>query len=116
MKKILLTIAAIALLAAPANAQLISLWADMEMSECSVTNDVMAGTFTFYVFIEPDSRGIFGAEFRLVNPSTGIFVVDVPFANPAADIKVTGGSISEAESPWDSATVMRSRSGSPDLT
>lgn len=92
MKRILLIIAAVAMLAAPVNAQLISLWADEGMTECDVKGVVMAGEFDFYVFVEPDVRGIFGTEFKLVQPHTGIFVVGVPYDNPAADIKVAGGS------------------------
>lgn len=92
MKRILLIIAAVVMLAAPVNAQLISLWADEAMSECSATVGTMGGTFSFYVFVEPDTRGIFGTEFKLTNPSAGIFVVGVPNDNEAADIAVAGGS------------------------
>lgn len=92
MKRILLTIALIAVLAAPASAQLISLWADENMDECSVTPG-MGGLFDLYVFIEPDARGIFGAEFSIDNPSASIFFTPpgVPFDNPAANITVSMG-------------------------
>lgn len=92
MKRILLTIALVAVLAAPASAQFISLWADENMTECSVTPGA-GGTFDLYVFIEPDSRGIFGAEFSIDNPSGAIFFTPpgVPFDNPAANITVSMG-------------------------
>ena len=92
MKRILLTIALVAVLAAPASAQKISLWADENMNEIEVTPG-MGGTFDLYVFIEPDARGIFGAEFSIDNPSASIFFTPpgVPFDNPAANITVSMG-------------------------
>jgi hypothetical protein len=82
----------VAVLAAPASAQFISLWADENMNEIEV-NPGMGGTFDLYVFIEPDERGIFGAEFSIDNPSADIFVTPpgVPIDNPAANITVSMG-------------------------
>jgi hypothetical protein len=64
MKKALLTIAAIALFAAPASAQVYSLWADAEMTSCGAP---MGGMFNVYVFCEPGPEGCFGGEYRFVD-------------------------------------------------
>ena len=92
MKRILLTVALLAILAAPASAQLISLWADDAMTQCSVTPG-MAGTFDLYIVVEPDARGIFGAEFSIVNPSPAIFFTPPGGVtwNPAAQVTVSMG-------------------------
>jgi hypothetical protein len=94
MKRILLTIALIAMFAAPASAQLISLWADEEMTQCGVYPGAPPNnTFDLYVFVEPDGRGLFGAEFKVVNPSMAIFIASpgTGTANPAANITVSMG-------------------------
>jgi hypothetical protein len=93
MKRILLTIALIGVLAAPASAQLISLWADADMTSCSVTPG-MGGTFDLYICVEPDTRGVFGAEFSITNPSPAIFFTppgEVTW-NSAAQVTVSMGS------------------------
>jgi hypothetical protein len=68
MKKILLTIAAIALFAAPASAQVYSLWADEAMTSCAVTTNPYT-PFTIFVFLDPGPDGAFAAEYKLVGPA-----------------------------------------------
>lgn len=68
MKKVLLTIAAIALMAGPASAQMFSVWADAEQNACDVT---LAGPYTpfhVFVFMEPGPDGAFAAEYKLATP------------------------------------------------
>ena len=67
MKKILLTIAAIALFAAPASAQMFSLWADEGMTSCAVQTGPYT-PFTIFVFLDPGPDGAFAAEYKLVGP------------------------------------------------
>jgi hypothetical protein len=69
MKKVLLTIAAIALFAVPASAQMLSLWADEGMTSCEVS---VAGPYTpfqVYVFLEPGPDGAFAVEYKLTTPA-----------------------------------------------
>ena len=67
MKKILLTIAAIALFAAPASAQMYSLWADEGMTSCEVHTNPYT-PFTIFVFLDPGPEGAFAAEYKLTGP------------------------------------------------
>ncbi len=68
MKKILLTIAAIALFAAPASAQMFSLWGEEAMQTCDVQTGPYTA-FTIYVFLEPGPEGAFAAEYKLTGPA-----------------------------------------------
>ena len=86
MKKILLTIAAIALFAAPVSAQMMSVWADAEMASCEVFGTAYV-TFPVFLMLEPGPDGAFAAEYRLSVPA-GLLV---QVTNPAADISVAMG-------------------------
>lgn len=90
MKKILLTIAAIALFAVPASAQVYSLWSDETMSECDFFGDAYAA-FNVYLMLEPGPTGVFAAEYMLVMPATPANVI-VQLATPSPDISVAMGS------------------------
>ncbi|MDD3643584.1 MAG: hypothetical protein PHQ19_09005 [Candidatus Krumholzibacteria bacterium] len=68
MKKVLLTIAAIALLAAPATAQKFSLWTDATQSACDVTLAAPYTPFHVVVFLEPGIAGAFAVEYKLATP------------------------------------------------
>ncbi len=57
MKKVILAIAAIALLAAPASAQVLSLWGEEAMSTCSATTDGPYQAINLYVFLDPGPEG-----------------------------------------------------------
>lgn len=86
MKKILLTIAAIALFAVPASAQMFSVWGDAGMTTCE--NFGAAYTpFPVYLMLEPGPDGAFAAEYRLSVPASLI----VQVTNPSADISVAMG-------------------------
>ena len=69
MKKVLLTIAAIALFAAPASAQVLSLWADEGMTACDITTMAPYQMFNLYVFLEPGADGAFAVEYKLTTPA-----------------------------------------------
>ena len=76
MKKILLTIAAIALFAAPVSAaSVLSLWADEGMSIDEVYKTLPYQAFNVYVFLEPGVNGAFAVEYMLATPAGH-------FANP----------------------------------
>lgn len=92
MKRILLTIAAIAMFAAPVNAQYVSLWADEGMDECAIWNDTNGAVISFYVFVMPDSRGMYAVELRLEKPSDDILSYGEPEYNEAAEINLISGS------------------------
>jgi hypothetical protein len=66
MKKIILTIAAIALFAVPASANVLSLWADEAMTSCEVTTMAPYTPFNVFVFLEPGVEGAFAVEYMLV--------------------------------------------------
>jgi hypothetical protein len=69
MKKILLTIAAIALFAAPVSAaSVLSLWADEGMSVDEVYKTAPYQAFNVYVFLEPGADGAFAVEYKLIAP------------------------------------------------
>ena len=71
MKKVILTIAAIALFAVPASAQVLSLWADDAATNCMVTTTGPYQLFSVYVFLDPQVEvGVYGAEYQLIIPST----------------------------------------------
>ncbi len=70
MKKILLTIAAIALFAAPVSAaSVLSLWADEGMSACEVYTAAPYQAFNVFVFLEPGMDGAFAVEYMLAAPA-----------------------------------------------
>jgi hypothetical protein len=68
MKKVLLTIAVIALMAAPATAQKLSLWTDVNQSACDVTLAAPYSMFHVVVFLEPGVDGAFAVEYKLTTP------------------------------------------------
>jgi len=85
MKKILLTIAAIALFAAPASAQMFSLWADEGMTSCEFHSAAPYQAFTIDVCLDPGPEGAFAAEYKLIGPE-GHFSngsVKAPFVSAA---------------------------------
>ena len=88
MKKILLTIAAIALLAAPASANVLSIWADEAMSDCDVTTDGPYQAFNLYVFLEPGVDGAFAVEYKLTTPPGHFATVQEP--NPVVSEATIG--------------------------
>ncbi len=65
MKKVILTIAAIALFAVPASANVLSLWADDAMTSCEVTTAAGYQPFNVFVFLEPGVEGAFAVEYKL---------------------------------------------------
>ena len=77
MKKILLTIAAIALLAAPASAQMYSIWSDETMTDCDFYGAAY-GPFNVYLLLEPGPTGVFGAEYMFTLPAPVIAQVTTP--------------------------------------
>jgi hypothetical protein len=77
MKKILLTITAIALFAVPASAQVLSIWADTEMTTCEHFGAPYAA-FQVYLMLEPGVDGVFAAEYMLVIPSNLLVQVQTP--------------------------------------
>ena len=85
MKKILLTIAAIALLAAPASAQVYSLWSDEEMQVCDFHTEDIYVYYTVFIMVEPGPDGVSGAEYKLIAPPGANFneVLASPFASAA---------------------------------
>lgn len=83
MKKILLTIAAIALFAVPASAQMLSIWGDVEMTTCEYYGDAYV-PFQIYLILEPGPDGVFAAEYMLVLPSNLMVQVQTP--SPAISI------------------------------
>lgn len=68
MKKILLTIAAIALFAVPANAQMYSVWTDAGFTDCDYTGPNYM-PFPVYFVLEPGPTGAFAAEYKFNVPS-----------------------------------------------
>jgi hypothetical protein len=73
MKRILLTIALIAVFAVPASAQVFSLWGDLDQTACDAYSGGGAYyTYHVYVFVEPAPvtgdypAGSFGAEYMLI--------------------------------------------------
>ena len=92
MKKILLTIAAIALFAAPVSAQMLSVWGDAEMSSCE-SYGALYVNFPVFLILEPGPDGAFAAEYRLTVPANLIAQV----VNPAADISVAMGSATNGD-------------------
>jgi len=86
MKKILLTIAAIALFAAPVSAQVYSVWGDAEMTTCESYGAPYAA-FPVFLILEPGPTGVFGAEYMLTVPTN--LVVQV--TNPSPVISVAMG-------------------------
>ena len=83
MKKILLTIAAIALFAVPASAQVLSLWSDAEMTSCDHYGAALAG-FDVFLMLEPGPIGAFAAEYQLVVPANLL----VQFTYPSDAISI----------------------------
>ena len=92
MKKILLTIAAIALFAAPVSAQYgtYSVWTDAEKTACDASGGAYAA-FNIVLLMEPGPEGIFGAEFAWAMPPTVIFQGDPVYYG---DICVSQGTLS----------------------
>ncbi len=68
MKKVLLTIAAIALLAAPASAQVYSLWSDETMTSCDFFTEDTYVFYDVFLMITPGPTGVSGAEYTLSMP------------------------------------------------
>jgi hypothetical protein len=68
MKKVLLTIAVIALMAAPATAQKLSIWADADQQACDVMGVGAYSPFHVFVFLEPGPDGAFAVEYKLATP------------------------------------------------
>jgi hypothetical protein len=107
MKKVILTIAAIALLAVPASANVLSLWADEAMTSCQVETQAPYTPFNLFVFLEPGVEGAFAVEYKLeilpghfsnaqvINPvvagaTIGVWIgspgISVPFLSCQADL------------------------------
>ena len=88
MKKILLTIAAIALLAAPASANVLSIWADVDMLNMEVATAAPYAPFNVYVFLEPGADGAFAVEYKLIAPLGHFSTVQLP--NPVVSAATIG--------------------------
>jgi hypothetical protein len=86
MKKVLLTIAAIALFAVPASAQVYSLWGDVEMNSCSAEVG-QYGQFDVYLMIEPGPLGVRAAEYMV----TGIAGLTSVVSEEVAPTTLTQG-------------------------
>lgn len=79
MKKILLTIAAIALFAAPVSAaSVLSVWADDGMTACETYTAAPYQPFNVYVFLEPGADGAFAVEYKLIAPVGHFATVQTP--------------------------------------
>jgi hypothetical protein len=105
MKKVLLTIVLIAMVAVPASAAdpVFSLWGDEEATTCGVFNtDPPTPYFTYYVYVfvegasagtGPDDYGIQTVEYRidteLATFPTDMYATNMP--NPALAIQLTQG-------------------------
>jgi hypothetical protein len=83
MKKILLTIAAIALFAVPASAQVLSLWGDVDMTTCDYFGPGFV-LFDVYLVLEPPTEGAFAAEYQLLFPSNML----AQFTYPSTSIAI----------------------------
>ena len=86
MKKILLTIAAIALFAVPASAQVYSIWGAMEMNTCSA-DVAQYQPFDVYLFIQPGPLGVRAAEYMF----TGIDGLTASLSEEVAASTLTQG-------------------------
>lgn len=71
MKKALLIIAAIALLAGPASAQVLSVWADEGMTTCEQFNIFPYMEVPVYMFLEPGPWGATAVEYMMTTPEPG---------------------------------------------
>ena len=87
MKKVLLTIAAIALFAAPASAQMYYLFSDEAMTTCESTNGAYMG-FPVLLLLEPGPMGVFGAEYYMDFPAN---IIQNPAPVPFPGIAVSMG-------------------------
>jgi hypothetical protein len=83
MKKILLTIAAIALFAAPASAQMLSLWTDEAMTACDFYGAQYA-QFPVYLMLEPGPEGAFAVEYAQYFPAG--LILNVTNSSPAISV------------------------------
>jgi hypothetical protein len=101
MKKVLLIIAAIALFAVPASAQVLSLWNDAGQTSCQVTTFGPYTPFNVYVFLEPGLEGAFAVEYKLailpghfstgqaINPIVSAATIGVWFGSPGISAPFT---------------------------
>jgi hypothetical protein len=101
MKKILLTIAAIALFAAPVSANVLSMYADADMLNMEVTTGAPYQPFNVYVFLEPGVDGAFAVEYMLaalpghfsttmdINPVVSGATIGVWFGSPGISAPFT---------------------------
>ncbi len=68
MKKLIIPVFLITLCSIPAtsHSQMFSLWADEDMTSCSIYTDPDSHTFySVYVFLEPGPTGVFAAEYKI---------------------------------------------------
>jgi hypothetical protein len=84
MKKILLTIAAIALFAVPASAQMYSLWSDASMTACEFYTAAPYVAYNVYLMLDPGPDGAFAAEYMLTIPAGQL--VQVPTPSPLISV------------------------------
>ena len=85
MRRILTAAVLVCALAAPAQGQYFSLWADDGQSTSEFWTESPYQQFTVYVFLEPGSDGAFGAEYKMTVPA-GHFsngTVTAPFISAA---------------------------------
>jgi hypothetical protein len=85
MGKILIAAVLACAIAAPAQGQIFSLWADESKSTSEFWTSATYQVFTIYVFLDPGTDGAFGAEYKMTTPaghfSTGISTA--PFISSA---------------------------------
>ncbi len=101
MKKVILTIAAIALFAVPASAHVLSLWADEGMTSCQVEMPGIYTPFNVFVFLEPGTDGAFAVEYKLqilpghfsngqvINPNVAAATIGVWIGSPGISAPFT---------------------------
>ncbi len=102
MKKVLLTIAVIALFAVSASATpVLSLWADDAMTSIDVMTGAPYQPFNVYVFLEPGVDGAFAVEYKLeilpghfssaqaINPVVSAATIGVWFGSPGISAPFT---------------------------
>jgi hypothetical protein len=102
MSRLLVAAALICAVAAPAQGQYFSLWADEGKTTSEFWTSSPYQVFTIYVFLDPGSDGAFGAEYKMIGPaghfSTGStaapFISDAIMGTPYGAPGISAGFMS----------------------
>ena len=87
MKKVLLTVAMVALLAGAASAQpKIGMWLEETMENCDFMAPAPFSQFSVWVWVEPSVNGAFCAEYKMVAPAN--VIVQSAVENPDAALSM----------------------------